>query len=45
MSTDDNDFLAACAMAAFGCGPALLPVSRVVVIADDFTPSSGHTEP
>jgi hypothetical protein len=44
MSTDDNDFLAAGAMAEFGYGSAVSPVSYVVAVANDLTPATSQTE-
>jgi hypothetical protein len=44
MSTDDNDFFAARAMAEFGYGSAFLPAARVVAAASALTPATGQTE-
>jgi len=44
MSTDDNDFFAARAMAEFEYASAFSPVSRVVAVSDDLTPATGQTQ-
>jgi len=44
MRIDDNDFLAARAMAGFGYGSAFSPAARVVAAANDLTPATGETE-
>jgi hypothetical protein len=44
MSTDDDDFFAACVMVEFGYRSALSVAARVVAVANDLTPATGQTE-
>ena len=44
MSTDDNDFFAARALAEFGYGSAFSLGARVVAAANDLNPATGQTE-
>ena len=44
MSIDDNDFLAACAMAGLGSPPDLFAAARVVAAANDLNPATGRTK-